>query len=44
MVGTQKNKVMDIIIATAFVVIISFSFGYYAGKEESKKSAEETIK
>ena len=35
---------MDIILVTAFVVIISFVFGYYAGKEESEKSAEETIK
>lgn len=35
---------MDIILVTAFVVIISFVFGYYAGKEESEKSAGKTIK
>lgn len=35
---------MDIILVTAFVVTISFLFGYYAGKEESEKSAEKTIK
>lgn len=33
---------MDIIVATAFVVIASFLFGYYSGKERSKKSAEKT--
>lgn len=35
---------MDIIITTAFVVIVSFLFGYYTGKEESKKSAGEIKK
>lgn len=35
---------MDVVIVTTFVVLASFLFGYYAGKEEAKKSAGKTIK
>lgn len=34
---------MEVIIAVTFVVIGSFLFGYYAGKE-AEKSSRETIK